>query len=109
MAVGPAGAAVVARGASPMAGSSVSRWRRIMSRLLVGLVRPWSRLRPKLFHVPTRRSMFFSGTRLASDVSKGTKMSIALYRYRLFWNGRQGAARNGGHTRVLVQAPVLPG
>jgi hypothetical protein len=36
-------------------------------------------------------------------------MSIALYQYRLFWNGRQGAARSGRHTRVLAKVPVLPG
>jgi hypothetical protein len=36
-------------------------------------------------------------------------MSINLYQYRLFWNGRQGAARSGRNTRVLVKAPVLPG
>ncbi len=36
-------------------------------------------------------------------------MSLALYQYRLFWNGRQGAARSGRHTRVLGSAPILPG
>jgi len=36
-------------------------------------------------------------------------MSINLYQYRLFWNGRQGAVRSGRHTRVLAKAPVLPG
>ncbi len=36
-------------------------------------------------------------------------MSLALYQYRLFWNGRQGAARSGRHTRVLGTAPILPG
>jgi len=36
-------------------------------------------------------------------------MSIALYQYRLFWNGRQGAARSGRYTRVLAKVPVLPG
>ena len=36
-------------------------------------------------------------------------MSIALYRLRLYWDGRHGAARNGDDTRILVEAPVLPG
>lgn len=36
-------------------------------------------------------------------------MSIALYRYRLYWDGRRGAARHGDDTRILVEAPVLPG
>ncbi|HUG23062.1 hypothetical protein [Piscinibacter sp.] len=36
-------------------------------------------------------------------------MSIALYRMRLYWDGRHGAARNGDDTRILVEAPILPG
>ena len=36
-------------------------------------------------------------------------MSIALYRYRLFWNGEHGAMRSGGETRLLRAAPTLPG
>lgn len=36
-------------------------------------------------------------------------MSIALYQYRLYWDGRQGAMRNGNDTRILVEPPVLPG
>ena len=36
-------------------------------------------------------------------------MSIALYRYRLYWDGHRGAARHGDDTRILVEAPVLPG
>lgn len=36
-------------------------------------------------------------------------MSIALYRLRLYWDGRQGAARNGDETRVLLAPPHLPG
>ena len=36
-------------------------------------------------------------------------MSIALYQFRLYWDGRQGAARNGRKTCALHQAPVLPG
>ena len=36
-------------------------------------------------------------------------MSIALYRYRLYWDGRHGAARHGDDTRILSEAPVLPG
>jgi hypothetical protein len=36
-------------------------------------------------------------------------MSINLYRLRLYWDGRRGAVRNGDDTRILVEAPVLPG
>jgi hypothetical protein len=36
-------------------------------------------------------------------------MSIALYRYRLYWDGHRGAMRHGDDTRILVEAPVLPG
>lgn len=36
-------------------------------------------------------------------------MSLALYRYRLYWDGRRGAARHGDDTRILAEAPVLPG
>jgi len=36
-------------------------------------------------------------------------MSIALYRYRLYWDGRQGAARHGDDTRILSEAPRLSG
>jgi hypothetical protein len=36
-------------------------------------------------------------------------MSIALYRFRLYWDGRHGAVRNGDDTRILVAPPVLPG
>jgi hypothetical protein len=36
-------------------------------------------------------------------------MSLALYRYRLFWNGRHGAMRSGAQTQVLNAAPTLPG
>ena len=36
-------------------------------------------------------------------------MSIALYRLRVYWDGRRGAVRNGDDTRILVEAPHLPG
>ena len=36
-------------------------------------------------------------------------MSIALYRLRLYWDGRQGAARNGKDTRILVACPAMQG
>jgi hypothetical protein len=36
-------------------------------------------------------------------------MSIALYRYRLFWDGRHGALRCGHQVERLDAAPVLPG
>ena len=36
-------------------------------------------------------------------------MSIALYQYRLFWNGHHGALRSGRFTRSLLDVPVLPG
>lgn len=36
-------------------------------------------------------------------------MSIALYRLRLYWDGRQGAARNGNDTRILVEPPAMAG
>ena len=36
-------------------------------------------------------------------------MSIALYRYRVYWNGRQGALRSGARTRQLDHIPALPG
>ncbi|HJV60226.1 MAG TPA: hypothetical protein VJ743_04725 [Albitalea sp.] len=34
-------------------------------------------------------------------------MSIALYRFRLYWDGHQGALRNGDDTRILVGPPSL--
>ncbi len=36
-------------------------------------------------------------------------MSIALYQYRVFWNGHHGALRSGRHTRRLFETPKLPG
>lgn len=36
-------------------------------------------------------------------------MSIALYRLRLYWDGRHGAVRNGSEMRILVSRPVLHG
>lgn len=36
-------------------------------------------------------------------------MSLALYRLRLYWDGRHGAARNGDDTRILVERPRLQG
>ena len=36
-------------------------------------------------------------------------MSIALYQYRVFWDGHHGALRSGRHTRQLLEAPKLPG
>jgi hypothetical protein len=36
-------------------------------------------------------------------------MSIALYRFRLYWDGHRGAARNGDDTRILSEPPVLHG
>lgn len=36
-------------------------------------------------------------------------MSLALYRLRLYWDGRHGAARNGDDTRILVERPLLCG
>jgi hypothetical protein len=36
-------------------------------------------------------------------------MSIALYRLRLYWDGRRGAARNGDETRILDELPQLSG
>jgi hypothetical protein len=36
-------------------------------------------------------------------------MSIALYRFRLYWDGQHGAVRNGDDTRILVEPPVLHG
>jgi hypothetical protein len=36
-------------------------------------------------------------------------MSLALYRYRLYWDGRRGAARHEDETRILAEAPVLAG
>lgn len=36
-------------------------------------------------------------------------MSIALYQYRLFWNGHHGALRSGRTTRSLFETPQLPG
>ena len=36
-------------------------------------------------------------------------MSIALYQYRLFWDGHHGAVRCGRQLRLLVAAPTLPG
>jgi hypothetical protein len=35
-------------------------------------------------------------------------MSLALYRIRLYWNGRHGAARHGADIRHLDAAPDLP-
>lgn len=50
------------------------------------------------------------GTGLADQESGQTNaMSIALYRLRLYWDGRQGAARNGDDTRILVEPPLLQG
>jgi hypothetical protein len=34
-------------------------------------------------------------------------MSLALYRIRLYWNGRHGAARHGADIRHLDAAPEL--
>ena len=36
-------------------------------------------------------------------------MSIALYRYRVYWDGHHGALRNGKDTRILAEAPMLRG
>ena len=36
-------------------------------------------------------------------------MSLALYRLRLYWDGRHGAARNGDDTRILDERPLLRG
>ena len=36
-------------------------------------------------------------------------MSIALYRFRLYWDGHHGAVRNGDETLILVEPPHLPG
>jgi hypothetical protein len=36
-------------------------------------------------------------------------MSLALSRLRLYWDGHHGALRNGDDTRILVEAPLLPG
>jgi hypothetical protein len=36
-------------------------------------------------------------------------MSLALYRLRLYWDGRHGAVRNGQDTRILVERPLLRG
>ncbi len=36
-------------------------------------------------------------------------MSIALYQLRLYWDGQQGAVRNGDEMRVLAEKPVLVG
>ena len=36
-------------------------------------------------------------------------MSLALYRLRLYWDGRHGAVRNGDDTRILVERPLLRG
>ena len=50
------------------------------------------------------------GTQLAEWKYQETDaMSIALYRLRLYWDGRHGAARNGDDTRILVEPPLLPG
>lgn len=50
------------------------------------------------------------GTQLAGmEGKKLNTMSIALYRLRLYWDGRHGAARNGDDTRILVEPPMLPG
>ena len=34
-------------------------------------------------------------------------MSIALYRYRVYWDGHHGAVRYGDDTRILVERPAL--
>jgi len=51
------------------------------------------------------------GTTLASKaVEKRIEaMSIALYQLRLYWDGHQGAMRNGKDTRILVEPPLLRG
>ena len=36
-------------------------------------------------------------------------MSIALYQYRVFWDGHHGALRSGKQTRQLSEMPKLPG
>jgi hypothetical protein len=36
-------------------------------------------------------------------------MSIALYQYRLFWDGHHGALRCGHQLRLLTAPPTLPG
>lgn len=36
-------------------------------------------------------------------------MSIALYQLRLYWDGHQGAVRNGNDTQILVEPPLLYG
>ena len=36
-------------------------------------------------------------------------MSIALYQYRVFWDGQHGALRSGRHTRQIFETPKLPG
>ncbi len=36
-------------------------------------------------------------------------MSLALYRTRLYWDGRHGAARHGDDTRILIERPLLRG
>jgi hypothetical protein len=36
-------------------------------------------------------------------------MSIALYQYRVFWDGHHGALRSGRHTRRIFETPKLPG
>src|SRR5437870_656577 len=38
-----------------------------------------------------------------------TNMSIALYQLRLYWDGHQGAVRNGNDTQILVEPPLLDG
>ena len=36
-------------------------------------------------------------------------MSIALYRYRVYWDGHHGAVRYGDDTRILLERPTLRG
>jgi hypothetical protein len=49
------------------------------------------------------------GTRFAEEAVGTKTMSLALYRLRLYWDGRHGAARNGRDTRILVERPLLYG
>ena len=50
-----------------------------------------------------------SGTQLAEQEVEVNAMSLALYRLRLYWDGRHGAVRNGKDTRILVERPLLRG
>jgi hypothetical protein len=47
--------------------------------------------------------------RLLGTLRQRHIMSIALYRLRLYWDGRRGAARNGDDTLILFETPRLPG